>query len=80
MGIITPIITYETATKQGIYSLDGQKLRDKASQLRELPAGLHLLLRRGQQVPGRAAGEEIERAVPQQVRRQKLDVTPGARA
>ena len=42
-GIITPIITYETATKQGIYSLDGQKLRDKASQLRELPAGIYII-------------------------------------
>ena len=42
-GICLPIITHEPAARKGIYSLDGQKLRDKASQLRELPAGIYII-------------------------------------
>lgn len=42
-GITTPIIAHEATAHTGIYSLDGQKLRDKASQLRELPAGIYII-------------------------------------
>ena len=42
-GILTPIITHETTARKGIYSLDGQKLREKASQLNELPSGIYII-------------------------------------
>ena len=42
-GISIPIITLETTTRQGIYSLDGQKLRDRASEIIELPAGIYIV-------------------------------------
>ena len=41
--ILTPIITHETTARKGIYSLDGQKLREKASQLNELPSGIYII-------------------------------------